>query len=197
MNIFYLDPDPKICAQMHLDKHVVKMIIEYAQLMSTAHRVLDGEEYTDLTANGRRIKRWRLNDEREGQLMKASHINHPSGIWCRENMSNYQWLFEMWTHLLDEYTYRYGKKHACGRLIGVLAIPPYKISTASKFFAPTPAMPVEVKIELVNPIAGRKYDVLKSYHNYYILNKAHFAKWTKREVPTWFQQGLNINNANL
>jgi hypothetical protein len=38
---------------------------------------------------------------------------------------------------------------------------------------------------------------LKSYHNYYILNKAHFAKWTKREIPLWFSQGLNINNANL
>jgi hypothetical protein len=44
MNIFYLDEDPKICAQYHCDKHVVKMIIEYAQLLSTAHRVLDGFE---------------------------------------------------------------------------------------------------------------------------------------------------------
>jgi hypothetical protein len=44
MNIFYLDEDPKICAQYHCDKHVVKMIIEYAQLFSTAHRVLDGFE---------------------------------------------------------------------------------------------------------------------------------------------------------
>ena len=53
MNIFYLDPNPRICAEMHLDKHVVKMIIEYAQLMSTAHRFCDGTEYYDLTANGR------------------------------------------------------------------------------------------------------------------------------------------------
>ena len=64
MNIFYLDRDVRKCAQMHLDKHVVKMIIEYAQLMSTAHRYCDGEEYIDKTANGRKIKRWRLNDGR-------------------------------------------------------------------------------------------------------------------------------------
>ena len=63
MNIFYLDPDPSTCAKMHLDKHVVKMIIEYAQLMSTAHRVLDGEQYTDKTANNRNIQRWRMKDE--------------------------------------------------------------------------------------------------------------------------------------
>jgi hypothetical protein len=190
MNIFYLDPDPKTCAEMHVSKHVVKMIIEYAQLMSTAHRVLDGDEYTELSANGRRIKRWRLNDDREPLLMKASHINHPSAIWCRENMSNYQWLFEMWTHLLDEYTYRYGKKHACGRLVGPLAIPPLKISTSSKFFAPTPAMPSELKVLAENPQPGRKYDVLKSYHNYYNVAKRGFATWqgkiNSRPTPSWY-----------
>ena len=45
MNIFYLDRDPVIAAQMMCDKHVVKMILESAQMLSTAHRVLDGDEY--------------------------------------------------------------------------------------------------------------------------------------------------------
>ena len=62
MNIFYLDRDAKLAAQYHCDKHVVKMIIEYAQLMSTAHRMLDGDEYID-ASSGRRIKRWRLKNE--------------------------------------------------------------------------------------------------------------------------------------
>ena len=187
MNIFYLDPDPQTCAEMHVSKHVVKMIIEYAQLMSTAHRVLDGTEYTDLTANGRRIKRWRMPDEREQTLMKASHINHPSAIWCRKNLANYRWLYNMWSHLLDEYTYRYGKHHACGRLIGDLAMLPVKISTASKFFPPTPAMPDECKI------AG---DSLASYHKYYTDKKITFAKWTNRQIPIWFTNTVN-NNANI
>jgi hypothetical protein len=60
MNVFYLHEDPKICATMHADKHVVKMIVEYGQMMSTAHRVLDGTEWYDRTINNRRIKRWRL-----------------------------------------------------------------------------------------------------------------------------------------
>ncbi len=190
MNIFYLDPDPKVCAQMHVSKHVVKMIIEYAQLMSTAHRVLDGVQYTDLTANGRRIQRWRLNDEREQTLMKASHINHPSAIWCRENAANYKWLCVMWSHLLDEYTYRYGKVHACARLKKDLRLVPNNIPDG-EFFAPTPAMPTEVKIVAENPMPGRKYDSLKSYHNYYINNKKHFATWSgkvgSRSIPDWFQ----------
>ena len=105
MNIFYLHNDPKQCAQEHLDKHVVKMIIEYAQLMSAAHRVLDGQSYMDKTVNNRNIKRWRLDDaNRETRLMKASHMNHPSGIWVRANQKNYMWLFEMWLYLLEEYT---------------------------------------------------------------------------------------------
>lgn len=191
MNIFYLDSDPKICAEMHVSKHVVKMIIEYAQLMSTAHRVIDGTEYTDLTANGRRIKRWRLDDDREQTLMKASHINHPSAIWCRENHSNYIWLYQMWTHLLDEYTYRYGKVHACARLKYVLYATPINIKTG-EFFAPTPAMPPELKVLAENPVPGRKYDSLKSYHNYYNVAKRGFATWqgkaNSRPIPSWYQQ---------
>lgn len=189
MNIFYLDSDPKICAQMHCDKHVVKMIIEYAQLLSTAHRVIDGEEYTDLTANGRRIKRWRMDDaDSEMNLYKASHINHPSAIWVREDEQHYRWLFIMWTELLDEYTHRYGKIHACARLMSTLSKPPKNIKYGNGFFAPTPAMPQDLKIVAKNPIAGRKYDVLASYKNYYIKDKARFAKWKNRAVPNWFTQ---------
>ena len=189
MNIFYLDPDPKTCAEMHVSKHVVKMIIEYAQLLSTAHRVIDGEEYTDLTANGRRIQRWRLKGERELELYKATHINHPSAIWCRENHANYQWLYEMWSHLLKEYTYRYGKIHACAKLKDLLHTLPTNIKTGA-FFAPTPAMPPELKVMAENPQPGRKYDSLKSYHNYYNVSKRGFATWQgkvgSRPTPAWY-----------
>ena len=65
MNIFYLHEDPKTCAEQHLDKHVVKMLIEYAQLMSTAHRMLDGVMYQGKTKAGRNIKRYRLQNTNE------------------------------------------------------------------------------------------------------------------------------------
>jgi len=181
MNIFYLDSDPQKCAEMHCDKHVVKMIIEYAQLMSTAHRVLDGTEYYDLTANGRKIKRWRLGDDREQALMKASHVMHPSNIWTRSNRDNYNWLYRMWFHLLREYTHRYGKIHACGRLETALYVPPHKI-VQSEFWPPTPAMPDDCKIA---------NDSLASYHKYYTDRKVRFAKWTKRAPPIWYTDALN------
>ena len=190
MNIFYLNHEPKICAEMHVSKHVVKMIIEYAQLMSTAHRVLDGTEYTDLTANGRRIKRWRMDDPfMESTLYKASHINHPSAIWCRENKQNYLYLHRLWHYLLQEYTYRYGRKHECEKLSAALYLRPENIKDG-EFFAPTPAMPPELKIIAENPVPGRKYDSLKSYHNYYNISKRSFATWkgkiNSRPTPEWY-----------
>ena len=188
MNIFYLHREPQICAEMHCDKHVVKMIIEYAQLMSTAHRVLDGEEYYALTANGRKIKRWRMPDEKyENGLMKASHVHHPSNVWVRASKANYVWLNQMWNHLLLEYTHRYGKHHACADRMEVLYAWPENIPDLP-FTEPTPAMPDECKIA---------NNSLASYHKYYIEKKVRFAKWTNRDVPLWYQNGINTNNANL
>jgi len=182
MNIFYLDPNPKTCAEMHCDKHCVKMIIEYAQLMSTAHRILDGTEYTDLTVNGRRIKRWR-HPEYDNGLMKASHVNHPSNVWLRQSKENYKWLCEMWLWLMKEYTHRYGKHHACENRVEFLMDAPKNIPNAP-FTPPTPAMPDDCKI------AGNS---LASYHKYYIDRKVNFAKWTKRNIPTWFTNNANIS----
>lgn len=184
MNIFYLDNDPRVCAEMHCDKHVVKMIIEYAQLMSTAHRILDGEEYIDMTANGRRIKRWRLPDERETGLMKASHINHPSNIWTRSNNNNYMWLYYLWRALCLEYTHRYGKRHACEKYATFIQNIPKNIPLEYNKTEPPPAMPEECKIP---------GDSLASYHKYYIDKKASFAKWTKRETPIWFAKAQLAN----
>jgi hypothetical protein len=182
MNIFYLSPDPKECAEMHLDKHVVKMIIEYAQLLSTAHRYIDGQEKTELTANGRRIKRWVLPDEREQHLYKASHINHPSAKWTRVCSSHYKWLYELFCALCDEYTYRYGKVHMTDqKLRGLLSQVPNNIGKSEIFEEPWRAMPDDVKI-------GN--DSLASYRNYYIKNKKSFARWTKRAVPQWFAESV-------
>ena len=181
MNIFYLNPDPKICAEEHISKHVVKMIIEYCQLLSTAHRVIDGTHFTDKTVNGRNIARYRLEDEREKILYKATHLNHPSAMWCRMTDSNYKWLYQLTVELCKEYTYRYGKTHKCEELLEALSFIPNNIPNGD-FTPPTPAMPDDVKIP---------NDSMASYHNYYINNKKSFASWqgrvNSRNVPNWFK----------
>lgn len=176
MNIFYLHEEPKKAAELHNDKHVVKMILEYGQLMSTAHRVLDGKEYLGKTANGRNIKRWLLPDERENVMWKASHILHPSGVWTRASNQNYNWLYSLWSNLLEEYTYRYGKHHSAERMKNYFYSLPNNIPIGP-FTQPTPAMPDQYKI------TG---DSLRSYINYYVGAKQHLASWKKREKPEWF-----------
>ena len=176
MNVFYLSNDPIECAKQHCDKHVVKMIIEYAQLLSTAHRVLDGEQYID-DSSGRRIKRWRLDDDREQLLYKASHINHPDNIWVRQNNGNYTWLNQLFCALCDEYTHRYGKEHETARkLRGKLTRLPTNIKPGF-FTEPPQCMPFTCKM----------LDTIEAYKRYYIREKAEFAKWTKRQIPEWFE----------
>ena len=182
MNIFYLDHDVVKCAEMHNDKHVVKMILEYAQLLSTAHRVLDGVELSGLSASGRKKKFWTLADSRDYTLYKATHIHHPSAVWARQSAMNYYWLYTMLDVLCKEYTYRYGKIHKCERdgLVNRLQTTPVKIPIGP-FTEPTPAMPDEVKI------VG---DSIASYRNYYINNKLHLASWKNRSVPEWFNANI-------
>jgi hypothetical protein len=177
MNVFYLNSDPLICAQEHCDKHVVKMIIEYAQLMSTAHRMLDGTEYEGRTKNNRKIRRWLMSsDYLENKLYKASHINHPSAKWTRDSKANYLWLYDMWIQLCMEYTTRYGKTHETFRKLGpTLSVPPANIPSG-EFTEPPPAMPDYCKVE---------NDSVASYKKYYIKEKKAFAKW-KTKTPEWF-----------
>jgi hypothetical protein len=176
MNIFYLDRDVIKCAEMHNDKHCVKMILEYAQLLSTAHRVLDGNATVGVSASGRKRTTYVLDSSSDSILYSATHINHPSAVWVRQSDANYAWLYRLFGALMDEYTYRYGKIHSCERLSQALSYRPQNIYVGP-FNEPTPAMPDEVKI------VG---DSLASYRNYYIKNKAHLASWKKRNIPEWY-----------
>ena len=176
MNIFYIHPDAKTCATQHNDAHVRKMCIEYAQLMSTAHRVLDGNEIIGSSPSGRRQRQWHFSDIDKNELVyKASHVNHPSNVWARHSHSNYQWLYQLWVALLDEYTHRYEKIHACSKLRNVLKNSPTNIRIGG-FTQPTPAMPDEFIFQ----------DSVKSYRMYYNKSKAHIAKWKNRPIPDWF-----------
>jgi hypothetical protein len=158
MNIFYLDRDPVIAAQMMCDKHVVKMILESAQMLSTAHRVLDGDNYANETG-----------------MYKLAHKNHPSTIWVRSSLENYVWLYEHMVALMKEYTFRYGKHHATERLLVPLGGCPVTIPMVG-FTDPPMCMPDYCKGD----------DTVLSYQNYYIVEKSGFATWKSRVVPEWF-----------
>ena len=122
MNIFFLDFDTKKCAEYHCDKHVVKMILETAQLLCGVHWINESEA-----------------------PYKLSHKNHPCAIWVRESLSNYLYLCDLGLELSKEYTYRYGKRHKSQDIIEwCLSNKP--IIKDIGFTTPPKAMPDEYKV---------------------------------------------------
>lgn len=177
MNIFFLDEDPVLAAQYHCDKHVVKMILESAQLLSTAHRVLDGELGIRLSASGARLKDYVLPDAKQDLLYKATHISGPCAVWAREASDNYEWLFGLFIALGDEYSYRYNKEHlSISKLERILAVLPKNI----------PTKPL-TKPPLVMPEGCKDPDPILAYRKYYKTHKSEIAKWTKRSTPDWYK----------
>ena len=189
MNIFYVDRDPVKAAQMMCDKHIVKMILESAQMLCTAKRVLDGTPYEDKTKNGRKIKRWRLeNPNEEAIIYKAGWFRHPSTVWVMKSAYNYIWLYKHMMAMNDEYKLRYNhtKDHLAVEKLGeLLRQPPKNINVRAIDTDATPAMPDECIVP---------GDSVASYRKYYIMKKNRFATW-KTNIPTWYSEG--IANANL
>lgn len=167
---------------MQCNKHVVKMVLESAQLLSTAHRVLDGKLEVRKSATGRREKVYVLaNDpQAESAMYRASHINHPCAIWVRESIANYMWLSDHFEALCDEYHYRYGRTHATDtKLRSVLDDAPAEI--------PDIGLTPFVLAMKSNPECIHPEDPVRSYHEYYRTKENRFSMiWTRRPIPEWF-----------
>jgi hypothetical protein len=147
MNIFILDTDPERAAQMLMDKHVVKMALETAQILCTINSV----------------------------HYKPTHSNHPCTLWAKACLGNYDWLALHGIGICNEYTYRYGKTHACQKIIYELQEPIVEIPSGTSAFAQ--CMPDEFKCKESAVTAYRAY-----YHS-----KRSFANWTKRNKPEWWK----------
>lgn len=179
MNIFYLDKDPKLAAQYHCDKHVVKMILESAQLLSTAHRVLDGELGYYISLGNRKIKQWTLTDWRESKMYKTAHYNHPCAVWVRQSSENYKWLYQLFKELCYEYFNRYDKTHMCEtKLMHILSYLPDKIPKGP-FTEPVQVMDLYPQCKVPG-------DSVQAYRNYYKEIKSEIAEWNHSEKPFWF-----------
>jgi hypothetical protein len=164
MNIFVVDNDPIISASNLCDKHVVKMIVEGCQMLSTVH--------------------WQYSSQffyaGKFELYKKAFENHPCTIWAESSKDNYLWLATH-THALSlEYTNRYGKIHKAHDMTVAFCnyIPCGIPNRALTKFAQ--AMPDKYK----------NADPVQAYRNYYIHEKARFAKWKNTNPPLWFSEGV-------
>jgi len=168
MNIFFLHLIPEICAKMHLDKHVIKMILESAQLLSSAHYMTGCTKYTP--------------------KYKLTHYKHPSSIWTRESIENYKWLSNLSLELCKEYNYRYGKIHKsqCELELLALYIPDLPILP---FTPPLQAMPIIYKSADFNQKDRSIDNTIEAYRAYYFFEKTKILSWkgkyNGREIPDW------------
>ena len=154
MNIFYLHKNPIKAAQYQYNKHVVKMILESAQMLCAAHHVIGNPD---------------------DPPYKLAHKNHPSTIWVRESIFHYDWL---WNHMMalgDEYTKRYGKTH-----LSITKMNDYEMYWAPlgmpspEFKQPPQCMPDEYKHK----------DSITAYWQYYIHGKCHIAHKNEEKYLT-------------
>lgn len=192
MNIFFLSMSIFRCAMYHFDKHVIKMILEMTQLLSTAWHVLDPENA-------------RLYYENE-LIYKATHINHPCAIWTRVHVNNYTYVAKLGLALCNEWRFRYNheRTHACeSKLLFMLTtiptmndVPILKTKHNPKMLSiPLPqAMPIECKVK-----GDSVHSAVRAYRRYYkSSHKKHLRSWTKKrnntkvdmKKPPWF----TINN---
>jgi hypothetical protein len=151
MNIFFLDTDVKQCAKDHCDKHVVKMILETAQLLCSAHHMSPQVTYEI--------------------PYRLSHKNHPCSIWVRDSLSNYLYLCELGLELCEEYHNRYGKRHKSQDVIE-WCISNKVIIGDKGFTEPPKAMPDQYKVPDVvqsyrNYYIGEKLKFAKWKNGYY------------------------------
>ena len=171
MNIFVLDEDPVTAANMMCDKHIVKMILESCQLLSTAHHVCDGQQ---IKVTGKR--NYTTYDSKKPNLLKAAMINHPCTVWVRASRDNYMWLWKHAYAMCKEYTHRYGKVHKLeALLLGGLYDPPKHIAKG-KLTPFAQAMPDDCRD--TNPVIA--------YRKYYITAKVNIAKWKMNNAPRWY-----------
>ena len=172
MNIFILDDIPRMAAKYHCDIHVNKMILETTQMLSTCLR-LNGADDEWMIERGITTK--------AGTPYKKTHQHHPAVKWASETRDNFDWLSDLGYWLLIEYHFRYDKTHGCEKpLMNIirLDINQSHLIKEGEMTDFAQCMPDEYKV---------KGDAVAAYRDFYINDKAGFAKWKhSTPQPDWW-----------
>ena len=110
---------------------------------------------------------------------KSTHIKHPCVLWVEESYDNFMWLHDLTIELNREYKYRYNKLDDHKSMATLATIINHSFPAIGLTAFPQ-AMPAIYKV---------KDDPVLAYRQFYLGDKAKFAKWTKRNTPEWFGIG--------
>ena len=162
MNIFYLDESPERAAGYLHDKHVVKMCLETAQILST---VAAGKALGELP-----------------RTYRPTHAGHPCVKWVAASYANWDWLARHGLAIGKEYSKRWhGKVHASEAVISGLAKWGEENSLLWSEWGRTP--PAQAM-----PEGYRREDPVEAYRVYYKREKVGQSRWTRRERPDWLAE---------
>ena len=197
MNIFVLHWKQRKAARWHVDKHVVKMLLETCQLLYTAHWFLafpQLRECKSAVALSRAQKQLEIPEQiRSAPLCDTTkepgyrpcHVWHPCAKWTRVCSGNYLWLAKLGIELAQEFRFRFKKEHSCEKHIYWLYenLPPQIKIFPRRGFAT--AMGDEYKVS---------NDPIVNYRNYYKTSKTErgLIKYTGRQVPHWLKQTVGL-----
>ena len=159
MNIFILSGDPTEAAVAQINKHIVKIPLETAQMLCAA--------YPDGIAP-----------------YKKTHYNHPCTVWARTCIENFNWLVEHGIALCQDYTHRYGRRHKCQDVIEWCRDNPPELYTLGGKTAFAVAIADDQICRLVPNFDS--LSVVDMYRMYYLYDKSRIAQWTNREPPIWW-----------
>lgn len=187
MNLFYLDQDIDKLAEYHVDSHVIKMVTEAAQLLTTTvwvdhllgyiPRKLTSEEL--LVIKEAKAKEPSI-EERTFTRFLPTHINHPCAIWVRSSMDNYEWTHNYCDALNSEYRFRWQRNMDHKSFTAASNLPPVKHLPRLGITERPQCMPEDIKDS----------DPILAYRMFYMLEKAPFAVWKRREKPYWWDENL-------
>lgn len=163
MNLFVTNSCPIQSAKDHCDVHLRKMIVEVAQMLSTAHIVLDGNVVA----------------------YKKTHENHPCSVWVRKSSECYRWAYQHLKALCSEYVKRTGKVHKTEEHLSSLSIVPVSIPEGDlEPFAR--AMPDEFKLKYLTNTQKCYQEYLKSkFEEWQSRDRKIAVKWTNSPTPKW------------
>ena len=162
-SIFFLHRSAKVCARLHVDKHIVKMILETCQLLCTS---------------------WHIADPLHKHFTppyKKTHVNHPCAQWARGSRKHYAWLCKLGLALCAEYTFRYNRVHKCESHLKTLSA--LELPTENTAWSDPPQAMDELY---------KSANAVIAYRNYYAYDKHHLHAWKRREVPRFIQSRYNL-----
>jgi hypothetical protein len=165
VNIFYLHREPICAAAMLHDKHVVKMTLETAQILSTVYHRYGDTSPVDGPG-----------------LYRPTHERHPSVLWAGDTVQQYTWAAKHGLALALEFQHRYGRVHACNALLTRLqSVPNGMFSTGWE--DPPQCMPEELRVP---------GDAIAAYRQYYLARKVVQSSWTRRDVPSFVKEHFEM-----